>query len=189
MKPLILAVAMLFAAQALAETSEQAMQRRPDLFHADTGYRIDRQRAPTPTDVPGAGRISAEEVAALKNAVRIDVFGAAQSRYDELDGTWLVAEQRLSLPDAIWLPEVGRGILDETMQRYFAENLARLTGGCKDRTLILFCVADCWMSWNAVQRAALLGYTDVRWFREGTDGWLDAGFGLEPVEPVPVLVE
>ena len=179
----------LAAGPAAAETSAEAIARKPALFHPDTGYRIDRQRAPTPSDVPGGNRITAREVAAMEDAVLIDVFGALQSRYDELDGTWLVGEERHSLPGAVWLPEVGRGTLDETMQSYFADNLDRLTCGNRDRPLVFFCVADCWMSWNATQRATQMGYTRALWFREGTDGWLDEGFDLAPVEPVPVAVD
>ena len=67
--------------------------------------------------------------------------------------------------------------------------LARLTGGDRGRALLLFCVADCWMSWNAAQRAASLGYRDVAWFRLGVDGWLDEGRALAPVAPTPVDVE
>jgi len=122
-------------------------------------------------------------------AIAIDVFGANQSRYDELDGTWLVKDPRQSLPNAVWLPEVGRGVLSDEMQAYFAQNLADLTEGDTSRALILFCVADCWMSWNAAQRATTLGYKDVNWFRLGTDGWLDEGFELEPVNPVPVNMD
>jgi len=45
------------------------------------------------------------------------------------------------------------------------------------------------MSWNAAQRASSMGYTDVNWFRLGTDGWLDEGWELAPVTPVPVDVD
>lgn len=45
------------------------------------------------------------------------------------------------------------------------------------------------MSWNAAQRIATLGYEQVYWYRLGTDGWLDYGWPLSPVEPVPVRVD
>ena len=124
-----------------------------------------------------------------EGAVALDVFAAQQSRFDELEGTWLVSEQRLSLPGAVWLPEVGRGRLSDIMQRYLENNLARVTAGNRDRALLVYCVADCWMSWNAAQRIAGLGYSRVYWFRLGTDGWLDIGETLAPVDPVPVDVD
>ncbi len=167
-------------------------QKRPDLFHKDSGLRIARQRAPTPDDIPPpAKRIGADEAAELisKGAVAIDVFGALQSRYDELDGTWLVGKPRRSLPGAIWLPETGRGTLTPRIERYLRRNLEALTGGRRDRSIVVFCVADCWMSWNAAQRFAALGYGSVFWFAHGIDGWLDSGRKLEPIKPVPLKLD
>ena len=166
--------------------------KRPDLFDPQTGYRVGRQRAPTPDDIPGPARlIDPHQARALSEngALILDVFGAQQSRFDELDGTWLVSKTRLSLPGAVWLPEVGRGQLSPVMQRYLEDNLSRLTFGDSTRAIVVYCVADCWMSWNAAQRIAALGYGQVYWFRLGTDGWLDIGADLTPVDPVPVTVD
>lgn len=175
-----------------AETSAAIVARKPDLFHPETGLRIDRQRAPVPEDIPPPARkISALWARKLiaRGALALDVYGAAQSRYDELDGTWLVPEPRQSLPGAVWLPEVGRGVLDGALQVYLERELERLTGGSKARAIVVFCVADCWMSWNAAQRIAGMGYLQVYWFPLGTDGWRELGWPLEPVEPVPVPVD
>ncbi|MDJ0629922.1 MAG: PQQ-dependent catabolism-associated CXXCW motif protein [Rhodobacter sp.] len=188
----ILALLIALAPVAAAEPYAAVRDRRPDLFHPETGYRIDRHRASTPDDIPGPARlISAAQAKALlaRGALAIDVFGAAQSRYDELDGTWLVSKERLSLPGAIWLPETGRGVLDAAMQGYLAQTLARETKGDLARPMVVFCIADCWMSWNAAQRIAAMGYQNVHWFRHGTDGWLDIGEPLVPVDPVPVSVD
>ena len=171
----------------------QIRAERPELFHAASGYRIARQRAPTPADIPPPARlVDAAETAALAaaGAVLVDVYGAHSPRYDELDGGWREPRPRLSLPGAVWLPEVGRGALPAEIARWFSAALERLSGGDRGRTLVFFCVADCWMSWNAARRAAEeLGYRDVRWFRLGTDGWRDAGRALAPVSPTPVDVD
>ncbi len=174
-----------------ARSAASHRESHPHLFHPKNGLRIERYRAPVPDDVPGGTRITAQKVKALleKPAALVDVFGAASSRFDELDGTWLVSKQRQSLPGATWLPEVGRGSSGAEMQAYFAENLKRLTGGDKNCPLILFCISACWMSWNAVQHATALGYTRIYWFAEGTDGWLDEGWDLAPVDPIPVNVD
>ncbi|MDJ0820280.1 MAG: PQQ-dependent catabolism-associated CXXCW motif protein [Paracoccaceae bacterium] len=172
-----------------AEPYIETQEKRPDLFDPVTGYRIARHRAPTPDDIPPPAQlVGPEEARALleQGALPVDVYGAAQSRFDELDGTWLVSEQRHSLPGAVWLPETGRGQLAPVMQRYLADNLAALTGGDTDHPLVIYCIADCWMSWNAAQRISAMGYTRVYWFRLGTDGWLDIGAQLSPVDPVPV---
>ena len=177
---------------ARAEGWEQIMARRPDLFDPATGYRIDRQRAPTPDDIPPPSRpVEAAEVESLaaRGALLLDVYGARQSRYDELDGTWLTDGSHRSLPGAVWLPETGRGALSPEIDAYLRDNLERLTAGDKSRTIVVFCVADCWMSWNAARRIAALGYGDVNWFRHGTDGWEESGRPLVPVTPVPVNVD
>ena len=58
--------------------------------------------------------------------------------------------------------------------------------GDKRRPLKFFCMADCWMSWNAVKRAAEFGYGHVHWFAEGTDGWWELDRPLVAAEPPPV---
>lgn len=187
---LVLAL-ILASAPALADTTAQHRDRRPDLFHPETGLRIARQRAPTPDDVPGAVPVDASQVRRLasEGAMLLDVGAAAQSRYDDLDGTWLVRGRHLSLPGATWLPEVGRGALTPRMTDYLATNVRRLTGGVPSRPIVVFCIADCWMSWNAAQRLSSMGYTSVYWFAEGTDGWREAGYPLEEAVPVPVAVD
>lgn len=185
------AVFLLAPAPAIARDSREAIAARPELFSPETGLRIARYRGPTPDDIPLATRIDAAQARDLiaAGAAAIDVMAAAQSRYDELDGTWLVRAPRQSLPGAVWSPEVGRGTLSDEMTRYFADTLNRLTNGDRSRPIVVFCIADCWMGWNAAQRAARRGYDHVYWLRDGTDGWLDAGWPLEPAAPIPVDVE
>ena len=67
--------------------------------------------------------------------------------------------------------------------------LERLTGGDKALSLVIFCRADCWMSWNAARRAAALGYENVLWFPLGVEGWEEAGGTLVPILPEPVPVD
>lgn len=188
----LILIALLLAAPAGAEPYAEIQARRPDLFDPATGYRVGRQRAPTPDDIPPPAQVvNADQVRALlaEGTIALDVYSASQSRFDELDGSWLVAKQRHSLPGATWLPETGRGVLEPAIQTYLESNLARLTEGDRTRPLLVFCIADCWMSWNAAQRIAAMGYETVYWFRHGTDGWLDIGEVLVPVDPVPVNVE
>jgi PQQ-dependent catabolism-associated CXXCW motif protein len=51
--------------------------------------------------------------------------------------------------------------------------------------VVFYCLADCWMSWNAAKRAAAWGYTRVYWYRDGTDGWAAAKLPLVEAQPVP----
>jgi rhodanese-related sulfurtransferase len=41
------------------------------------------------------------------------------------------------------------------------------------------------MSWNAAKRALTLGYSDVIWYPDGTDGWTEADLPLAPATPMP----
>lgn len=188
---LLVLVTLLPSAVAKAKSIEEIRAERPDLFHPQTGYRIARYRAPTPDAAPGVERVDVGGARLLleSGAIALDVAAAAHSRYDEFDGVWLVSTQRYSLPGAVWLPEVGRGNLSDEMRRYLEVNLTELTSGVPDRAILVFCIADCWMSWNAAQRIAALGYQRVYWFADGVDGWLDAGWDLEPVNPIPVNVD
>jgi len=190
----VIAFAALVALYPLANaaTFSELQAAHPDLFDADTGFRIAEQRAETPEDIPPPSvPVDANKAQQIleSGALAIDVLGAAEQRYDELDGSWPVNTPRLSLPGATWLPEVGRGSLTDIMQHYFEDNLQELTDGDKARQLLFFCVDNCWMSWNAAQRAASMGYSEVYWFREGTDGWTALDLPLEPVDPVPVNVD
>ncbi len=53
------------------------------------------------------------------------------------------------------------------------------------RPLVFYCLKDCWMSWNAAKRALELGYKNVDWYPEGSDGWAAAGLPLEKRTPEP----
>jgi rhodanese-related sulfurtransferase len=41
------------------------------------------------------------------------------------------------------------------------------------------------MSWNAAKRALAMGYSNVAWYPEGTDGWAAADLPLQQATPVP----
>jgi PQQ-dependent catabolism-associated CXXCW motif protein len=177
---------------AFSASYKEIRERRPELFHPATGFRIDRQRAPVPDDVPPPVRVAdTQDVANLSSsgAVLLDVYAAFNSRFDELDGRWLVSKPHRSIPGAVWLPETGRGVLEPQMSDYLETNLGELTGGNPSTSIVVFCVSDCWMSWNASQRIAGLGYANVYWYPPGVDGWEEAGHDLEIVEPVPLKIE
>jgi PQQ-dependent catabolism-associated CXXCW motif protein len=84
------------------------------------------------------------------------------------------------------LPNVGYGRLEPPVLAYFKDNLERLSGGDKAKPIVFYCIVDCWMSWNAIKRAAASGYSNLYWYPEGTDGWQEAGFPLSVCEPEPL---
>ncbi|WP_068083225.1 rhodanese-like domain-containing protein [Novosphingobium rosa] len=152
------------------------------LFSAD-GYRVSHYRGPVPTPPAGVQRITVREVAHMQDrALLIDVLPAQGGHRDE-DGTWHLAVPRPSIPGAHWFPEVGRGDLPPTIGHWFEQGVARLVAGDRHRMIVTFCLADCWMSWNAARRLHALGYRNVRWLAEGTDGWRELGLPLVDATP------
>ena len=156
-------------------------------FDAATGYRVSDYRGVVPGPPPGVRRIDAAAVARLVDTGRatlIDVV-PAEGGVRALDGTWRLAREERGIPGAAWFPEAGRGRPDPAIARWFASSVARLHAAHPRRTLIVFCLADCWMSWNAAWRLSRAGYRNVRWFAEGADGWRDLGRPLVPMTPFP----
>jgi PQQ-dependent catabolism-associated CXXCW motif protein len=157
------------------------------------GFRMDAYRAPVPATLAGASVLDGAAVAALwrdKQAVFVDVLPRPPKPPDLPAGAVWKPPQRRTIPDAVWLANVGYGVLSEPMEAYFRSNLTELSGGRLDRKLVFFCQRDCWMSWNAAKRAVNWGYSEVIWYPAGTDGWEEMGLPLRDIEPKPTsLVE
>ncbi|WP_343613725.1 rhodanese-like domain-containing protein [Novosphingobium sp.] len=161
-----------------------AVEPSDPLFGAD-GYRISHYRGPVPAPPEGVARISPAAMARMaRQALLIDVLPAEGGHRDER-GTWHLARPRPSIPGAHWFPEAGRGVPEPAIARWFARGVARLTRGDRQRMIVTFCLADCWMSWNAARRLHALGYTNVHWLAEGTDGWRELGLPLVDAVPEP----
>ncbi len=157
------------------------------VFDPATGYRIASYRAVVSPPPPGVRPIDAAAVARLVDegrATLIDVV-PAEGGVRLPDGTWRLAREQRGIPGAAWFPEAGRGAIDQAIGRWFLSGVARLHARAPQRTLIVFCLADCWMSWNAALRLKRAGFRSVRWFAEGADGWRDLGRPLVPMAPFP----
>jgi PQQ-dependent catabolism-associated CXXCW motif protein len=152
------------------------------------GYRLDDYRAPTPNTVPGALTLGTEEAYRLWQsgaAVWIDVLPAPR-RPENLpqQALWKPMPRR-NIPGSLWLPDVGRGLLSPELEAYFRGHLEAATQGRLDRPVAFYCLAQCWMSWNAAKRAASWGYSHLYWFRDGIDGWDAAMLPTEDAVPLP----
>lgn len=152
-------------------------------------YRMDEYRAPTPTTLAGATVLDTAGVQHLigePGVVLIDVL-PQQKKPDNLPANTLwIPKARHNIPGSAWLPDVGRGALRTEVEEYFQENLRALTAGDRNRKIVIYCLADCWMSWNAAKRAIEYGYTSVYWYPGGTDHWTAAGLPTAKCEPVPM---
>jgi PQQ-dependent catabolism-associated CXXCW motif protein len=151
------------------------------------GYRLDDYRAPTPTTVDGATALdtaSAHELWLSGDAVWIDVLPAPRRPANlPVSAIWMPVPHR-DIPGSLWLPDVGRGALSPELEAYFRDHLEAATGGGRDAAVVFYCLANCWMSWNAAKRAASWGYRRVYWYRDGTDGWEAAKLPMAEVEPI-----
>ncbi len=170
----------MFAALALLATAAAEAPPEP------AGYRLDAYRAPVPATIAGASAIATAEAAALwrgRRAIFVDVLPAPR-RPEGLpaDALWKPVPRR-DIPGSLWLPEVGRGALSAALEIYFRDHLAAATGGDRAQPVVFYCLADCWMSWNATKRAASYGYSRLYWYRDGTDGWEAAQLPTEAATP------
>ena len=152
------------------------------------GYKTDNYRSLVPKTLKGAASVPGPEAAKAlydAGAVFIDVYPRAP-KPPNLPATtvWREPPHR-SIAGAHWLPNVGYGNISDETQAYFTRHLERLSTGRREMPLVFFCLSDCWMSWNAAKRAMEMGYTDVHWYPDGTDGWELLGLTLEAIKPLP----
>jgi PQQ-dependent catabolism-associated CXXCW motif protein len=152
------------------------------------GFRTDHYRAPVPATLTGARVLSTAQAEALwraKAGAFIDVLPRAPKPKNLPAGTVWRDQPRLDIPGSIWLPDTGYGVLAAATEDYLKRGLARASGGDHSRLLVFYCLADCWMSWNAAKRALSYGYSNVAWYPEGTDGWTFADLPVADAQPEP----
>ena len=161
-------------------------------FDSDTGLRIHHYTDPVPETVPGGVTLNTEEVASLLNredVVSVDVISINDVRYDELDGSWPDYPKRNHIKGSLWLPNVGYGRPAQDMLKYLISHTTEAVAGNLEAPVMIYCVSDCWMGWNAVRHLAKSGFKNLYWYPEGTDGWIQAGYPVVLAEPVPVNVD
>lgn len=172
---------MLAAATNAAPARSQAVDEPSD-------YRMEDYRGPVPATLAGGTVVGPEEAYELWQAggvAFIDVLPRPPKPENLPEGTIWRSPKRLSIPGAMWLPNVGYGALADVNHDYFRKGLSAATGGKQDHPVLFFCLIDCWMSWNAAKRALEYGYTDVYWLPEGTDGWELFDYPMDEIKPVP----
>lgn len=151
------------------------------------GYRLDDYRAPTPKTIAGGIVLDTEGARALwtsGEAVWIDVLPAPRRPANlPASALWMPLPHR-DIPGSLWLPDIGRGALSPELEGYFRDHLEAATKGHRDAPVVFYCLADCWMSWNAAKRAITWGYARVYWYRDGTDGWEAARLPMATAEPL-----
>lgn len=178
---MLVALAAMVVAGATARADELAPPEPKD-------YRLDEYRAPVPDTLRGARVVNTSEAEAIwkrGDAVFIDVLPRPPKPANLPAGTIWRDKPRHDIPGSLWLPDTGYGALAPPMQTYFRDGLAKASSGDRAKVLVIYCLRDCWMSWNAAKRAIALGYSNVIWYPDGTDGWEKAGLPLAPATPEP----
>lgn len=158
-----------------------------DLVPEPDGFRMETYRAPVPKSLKDAKVLSDKEAMTLwrsKSASFIDVLPRAPKPANLPKGTIWREKKRLNIPGSTWLVNVGYGVISAATESYFKSNLEQLTAGKKNAPVVFYCLASCWMSWNAAKRAVSWGYSSVHWYPDGTDGWVKVDGKLEVSEPV-----
>jgi PQQ-dependent catabolism-associated CXXCW motif protein len=176
-----------FALGALVLAGGAAAGQTPSADEPES-YRSENYRSRTPATLRGARVVSTIEAQAIwseGSAAFIDVLPNFPPPPDLPAGTLWRGQQRFNIPGSTWLPDTGYGELSPAADGYLKTGLERITGGDRAKPLVIYCLRDCWMSWNAAKRAVIWGYTGVIWYPEGTDGWQDAGLPLEEAKPAP----
>jgi PQQ-dependent catabolism-associated CXXCW motif protein len=159
-----------------------------DLVPEPRGYRTEDYRAPVPDTLAGARVLStgdAEAIWRAKSGVFVDVLPRPPKPPNLPVGTVWRDKPRFNIPGSIWLPDTGYGALAATTEEYLKQGLGRASGGDRATLIVVYCQADCWMSWNAARRALSYGYSNIAWYPDGTDGWQKANLPTTEAQPEP----
>ena len=151
-------------------------------------YRTDNYRAPVPATLKGARVIATKEAEAIwrdRSGVFVDVMPRPPKPANLPPETIWRDTPRRDIPGSLWLPDTGYGRLAAETEAYLQDGLARASADKRDALLVIYCQANCWMSWNAAKRAISHGYSNVAWYPEGTDGWEQADLPLMDAQPEP----
>jgi len=151
-------------------------------------YRTDNYRAPVPATLANARVLATAEAEAIwraRSGAFVDVMPRPPKPKNLPEGTVWRDAPRKNIPGSIWLPDTGYGNLPPAIDDYLQRGLARASRGDKAALLVIYCLADCWMSWNAAKRAQAYGYSNIAWYPEGTDGWERANLPTADARPEP----
>src|SRR6185369_13443401 len=138
----------------------RAQERAPE----PEQYRTENYRAPVPATLSGGRVLTTAEAEAIwraKSGVFIDVLPRAPKPQNLPAGTVWRDRPRLNIPGSVWLPDTGYGKLAAATEDYLRQGLANASGGNNEALLVIYCQADCWMSWNAAKRVLSYGYRHV----------------------------
>jgi len=165
-----------------------SVARAQELVLEPEGYRTEEYRAPVPDTLTGARVLTtaaAEAIWRAKTGIFLDVLPRAPKPSNLPAGTIWRDRPRQNIPGSIWLPDTGYGKLAPGTEEYLRLGLERATVGNRAALVVVYCLANCWMSWNAAKRILSMGYANVAWYPDGTDGWTDQRLPVTEAQPEP----
>jgi PQQ-dependent catabolism-associated CXXCW motif protein len=170
---------------AVARPSANSAASGP-LFDPATGYRISQLRDPVPHEISGGTVLCIDKLEAMLASSRpllIDVLDDRPGRLNHWTlGIFGKPQPRSHIAGSIALPGLGQASVTAGEDARLRLRLRQATKGDRTQPLVFYCLANCWTSWNAARRAISYGYLNVSWFRDGFEGWSDAGLPVTPVE-------
>jgi PQQ-dependent catabolism-associated CXXCW motif protein len=172
----------------LAIIALSAGARAETLVPEPEGYRTEDYRTPVPDTLAGGRVLNTAEAEAIwraKSGIFIDVLPRPPKPSNLPAGTVWRDKPRFDIPGSIWLPDTGYGELAEATENYLRQGVARASAGNRAALIVVYCQADCWMSWNAAKRILSYGYSNVAWYPDGTDGWERAHLPTVESQPQP----
>ena len=124
----------------------------------------------TPTLLPGAKVVAAEEVASLMrgNGTFFDVRTSEEYAKSRVSGAQLLPYKEVSKKEVDFDP---------------SKDEFKLTEAVSDRNAVLIFAcngAECWKSYKAAKVAVAAGYKNVHWFRGGFPEWRAKNLPMEP---------
>lgn len=150
------------------------------------GYRLELYDDLVPDGLDGATTVSGLQIKDLQQSVDIVIVDVIPEhrKPDFLpeNQMWFPVPHR-GLVGALWLPDVGFGVLSEVTENYFKKHLLAATNADLETPLVFYCRANCWMSWNAAKRALSFGYRRVYWYTDGIEDWDFEGFDFAVLQP------
>ena len=162
--------------------------RAQELVLEPEGYRTEEYRAPVPDTLTGARVLTtaeAETIWRAKTGIFVDVLPRAPKPSNLPAGTIWRDRPRHNVPGSIWLPDTGYGKLAPATEDYLRQGVERAAAGNRAALVVVYCLANCWMSWNAAKRILTYGYSNVAWYPDGTDGWERANLPMVESQPEP----
>lgn len=175
----------LLGAPAIAATGGPGSAPEPDGLHMGVmqGY--------TPASLKGAKVVETPEVVALaeKGGAAFFDVGPEDRKPETLPASAVWRPQHRTIPDAVWFPGGGPGDLPARVEDALKARIETLTGGDRAKPIVTFCKPDCWGSWNLGKRLVTWGYTNVHWFPQGVNGWMEADKPTAIVKADPEWLE